>query len=508
MSFPVFCFSDAIRWRLRNCFVGLVAAFFLFGCSSDLSELSSELNDQTVQDPFADPGETTPESNQPATDDTETFILQGEELLPAPDNNADIPENPIVVETPEPDIFDFHPEDYQQQVGEADVRAFELDKDRQDGALRIALILPSTQFPGFVDVMYKAATLALFNPADKQAQKNLSTTLLFFDSGTTKQTAAQAAQLAIDAKADIVVGPLLFDHVDAVSRITAPAGVPIMVLSNRFQNSRRGVYAFNPTPKYELDQLIRHIGSRESGNIAMLAENNEIGIALARAGINHESKRVKLSYIRFYDGNVTNLTSTVKQFSLYYLRRESLRREITQVLTGRKTLSDEEITALSERDSIGAPPFQGIILPIDSQLNLQTITGLLNLYDIAQPTSRFYGNARWGDFRNLHRDRSLIGARFVCFSLERIRETQKEYADVYGRVPPTLALKVHAAVEIAKSGADRAGNLSLDRLESARGYDTALGKARLNADGTSEFPMSLYRVASSGIVLERKNTRF
>ena len=115
------------------------------------------------------------------------------------------------------------------------------------GQVKVALILPLSA-PGNAGVaaqsMRNAAELALaeFNSPDIQ--------LLVKDDAGAAATAQVAAQQAIAEGAEIILGPLFAQSVQAAAQAARPRGIPIIAFSTDTSVAARGVYLLSFLPEF------------------------------------------------------------------------------------------------------------------------------------------------------------------------------------------------------------------------------------------------------------------
>lgn len=142
------------------------------------------------------------------------------------------------------------------------------------GQVKVALILPlSAQGnAGQVGVsMRNAAELAIseFNNPDLQ--------LLVKDDGGSPQGAQQATQQALDEGAQIVLGPLFAQSVQATSQIARARNIPVIAFSTDANAASRGVYLLSFLPETDVDRIVDYAVSQGKRSFVALVPDNPYG---------------------------------------------------------------------------------------------------------------------------------------------------------------------------------------------------------------------------------------
>ncbi|HYC26092.1 MAG TPA: penicillin-binding protein activator, partial [Roseiarcus sp.] len=142
------------------------------------------------------------------------------------------------------------------------------------GPSRIGVILPLTQGsgPSAVGVSLKnAAALALQESGGKDV------TLMIVDDRSTPDGAAQAAQSALGAGAELLIGPLYAPNVREVGRIAKAAGKPEIAFSTDATVASAGVYLLSFMIEGYVDRVVEFAQSRGKKSFAALAPQSDFG---------------------------------------------------------------------------------------------------------------------------------------------------------------------------------------------------------------------------------------
>jgi len=147
------------------------------------------------------------------------------------------------------------------------------------GPVRVGVILPLTQAggPSAVGVSLRnAAQLAV----DESGANDV--TLMVIDDHSTPEGAAQAAQAATGAGAEILVGPLFSPSVREAGRVARGVGRPVIAFSTDTSVAARGVYLLSFLIEGYVDKIMEFAASKGKKSFAAMAPQNDYGnVAIA-----------------------------------------------------------------------------------------------------------------------------------------------------------------------------------------------------------------------------------
>lgn len=176
------------------------------------------------------------------------------------------------------------------------------------GPVRVGLVLPLTQGgnPSAVGTSLRnAAALAI------QESGSNDVTLMALDDHSTPDGAAQAAQAALGAGAQLIIGPLFAPDVREVGRVAKAAGKPVIAFSTDASVASPGVYLLSFLIEGYVDRIMDFAKSRGKKSFAALAPQSDYGNvaagefqqAAARLGV-----RV-VTIVRYPPGQVASVAS-------------------------------------------------------------------------------------------------------------------------------------------------------------------------------------------------------
>jgi ABC-type branched-subunit amino acid transport system substrate-binding protein len=120
-------------------------------------------------------------------------------------------------------------------------------------APKVGLLLPLTGAAASLGQdMADAAQMALFDVGRTDLQ------LIPRDTGDRPQKAAVAARAALDAGAELLLGPLFARSTDAVAPIAAERGVSIISFSNDAGIARPGTYVLGFRPEEQIERVVAY----------------------------------------------------------------------------------------------------------------------------------------------------------------------------------------------------------------------------------------------------------
>ena len=142
------------------------------------------------------------------------------------------------------------------------------------GPVRVGLILPLTQ--GGAPSPLGAS---LRNAAQLAVEESGSSdiTLMALDDHSTPDGAAQAAQAAIGAGAEMLIGPLFAADVREAAKVARAAGRPVIAFSTDATVAGKGVYLLSFLIERYVDRIVEFAESKGKKSFAVLAPQSDYG---------------------------------------------------------------------------------------------------------------------------------------------------------------------------------------------------------------------------------------
>ena len=148
------------------------------------------------------------------------------------------------------------------------------------GAVKVGLVLPLSA-PGNAGLvaqsMKNSAELALaeFNAPNIQ--------LLVKDDGGTSLGAQQATQAALNEGAEIILGPLFAQSVQAAGQVARTRGVPVIAFSTDTSAAARGVNLLSFLPESDVNRIVNYAFAQGKRSFAALVQDNAYGSVVEAA---------------------------------------------------------------------------------------------------------------------------------------------------------------------------------------------------------------------------------
>ena len=365
---------------------------------------------------------------------------------------------------------------------------------------RVGLLLPlSGDRSDIGQAMLRAAELALFDVADD------GFALVVRDTKGTPEGARRAAEQAIAAGANLLLGPVFSSSVDAVAPVASGGRVPVVAFSNDREVARPGVWVTGLLPGEQVDRIVGYAAAQGTESLAVLAPDNGYGeliLETARAAADRHG--VELAGSRLFGPSARDISGPVKALAAYPRRQRELEERIADLKTRGGAEARRELRRLKNQDALGKAPFDAVLLPIGGS-RLRQLAPTLPYYDIDPEEVQFLGTAQWAGM-TLSGDPSLRGAWYPAPPPESRSRFERRYRTIHGSTPPDIAGLAYDATALAGLMARRAGQdgtppfrtFTPERLTQRNGFAGVNGLFRLNPDGLVERGYAVIQVNADG----------
>ncbi len=329
------------------------------------------------------------------------------------------------------------------------------------GQVKVALILPLSA-GGNAGVaaqsMKNAAELAL-------AEFNSPNVILVIkDDFGTPSGAQQATQQAIDEGAEIVLGPLFAQSVQAAAQVARPRNIPIIAFSTDASVAARGVYLLSFLPESDVNRVVAYAAANGKRSYVAMLPDNAYGSVVEAALQQAVSRR---------GGRVVGLER-------YPLPPDKLKMQDP---------AKAVVQASAGADALFIPDGADAVPLAVQTLGAAGLTRKLQLI----------GTGLWDDPR-IFADSSLQGAWYAAPDSAGYAAFAARYKTKYSQDPvrtATLAYDATALVAalIKQQGG---GRISEDVLTNASGFAGIDGVFRFRPDGTNERGLAVLKVTPTG----------
>ncbi|MBK1697047.1 penicillin-binding protein activator [Rhodovibrio salinarum] len=365
---------------------------------------------------------------------------------------------------------------------------------------RVGLLLPlSGPRADLGQAMLRAAELAMFDIADDQFA------LVVRDTKGTPEGARRAAEEAIAAGANLLLGPVFSSSVDAVAPVAEGGRVPVVAFSNNREVARPGVWVTGLLPSEQVDRIVGYAASQGNRSFALLAPDNRYGELIRQAMREATDKHdVALVDSRLFDPDARDISEPVKELSDYSRRQRELKNRIAELERQSGSQAARELRRLKNLDALGKAPFDAVLFPIGGS-KLRQLAPTLPYYDIDPDEVQFLGTAQWSGL-SLAGDPTLQSGWYPAPPPESQARFEQRYRTVQGTPPPDVAALAYDATALAALMARRAVRegtppfrvYTEETLTQRNGFAGVNGLFRLNTDGLVERGYAVMRVTSDG----------
>ena len=368
-----------------------------------------------------------------------------------------------------------------------------------DGVTRIALLLPlSGSSAELGEAMLNAAELALFDVGDPRLE------IIPRDTRGSPDGARQAVAAAIEAGADLILGPLFSGSVSAAGPAARAYGIPMIAFSTDRTVAGDGVYLLGFMPGQQVRRIIAYARSQGIENFAALVPDSAYGHAVLQTfGGAVLDVGGNITGIELYAQETAALMDPVRKLGNYDNRRNSLldERRSLEALGEDDSLARELLDSLEVLETLGAVDFDAVFIPEGGAL-LRALAPLLPYYEIDPNKIRFLGTGLWDD-PPLSREPALIGSWFAGPPPNAGATLSKRFHAVFDREPPRIASLAYDAVALAAvlSRRRRSDRFSRQRLSDPNGFVGLDGIFRFLDTGITERGLAIVEVRRSGFAV-------
>ncbi|MEM7775445.1 MAG: penicillin-binding protein activator [Pseudomonadota bacterium] len=335
-------------------------------------------------------------------------------------------------------------------------------------SVKLALLLPTSASGQTAEIakgLKQAAEMALF---DRNAP-NIK--LLVKDTAGTPDGARKAAEAAVAAGADIIIGPLFARSVKTVKPVAAAAGLPVLAFSNDASVAGNGVYLLSFQAHQDVTRIIQYAASQGRRRFAALIPEDARGNQLAA----------------LFKASVQQVGGSVVAIETY-----------PPGANGMLENSQRLFESAVEADTIGEP-IDAIFIPGGPE-TLPTLGPIIKYTKVDTTRIKLLGTGSW-DFPTLSRQSSFVGGWFPAPDPRGWNSFSAKYSQTYGAAAPRIASLAYDAVSIAVTLSNSVGSgrkFTADRLTQAAGFAGTDGVLRLRPNGLLDRGLAIIEVDANG----------
>lgn len=370
-----------------------------------------------------------------------------------------------------------------------------------DDSIKVGLLLPlSGRHAGIGQALLNAAQIALFDAGGEGFK------LIVRDTQGNATGARLAADAVLQEGVSLILGPLFSTSMEAVAEVAAFRRVPLVGFSNNASVARPGVYIMGVAPELQVNRIIDFAASQGLLRFALLAPDSGYGDVVATAFQDAALRGgLEIKAITLYDPLSEDVSPEVQRLADYARRQEDLEDERIRLEQAGDELSLAALDRLENKDTLGPPDFDAILLPQGGR-QLLSVAPLLNYYDVDPVDVRFLGTALWED-ESLAVEPSLQGGWFVAPDPMLWQAFRDRYRTFYNEDPPRLATLAYDATALTAVLARQETRNTLEspftteRLANPSGFAGVDGAFRLLPDGRIERGLAVLEMRRDGFVV-------
>lgn len=326
------------------------------------------------------------------------------------------------------------------------------------GAKRVALLLPmsATGNAGQLSQHLKnAADLAI------RDFQNAGIQVLVKDDGGTPEGARAAATQAIAEGAQLIMGPLFAQSVNAVAPIAKSQRVPVIAFSTDTSTASSGVYLLSFLPQSDVDRIISYAASRGKRSFAALLPGTAYGTV-----VEAELQRA-----------VANAGGRVMAVQRYALDKTSMQTAANSVA---ELIKGGSVDAVFMPDAGDAAPF---------------LAQVIAAAGVKPGQVTFLGSGQWEDAR-IAKESNLNGAWYPSPDASGFNAFARRYKATFGDAPFRAATLAYDATSLAAGLAGRFGDqaYTAQTLTNANGFIGIDGVFRFLPNGLSQRGLAVYEI--------------
>lgn len=402
-------------------------------------------------------------------------------------------DGPVIADRDRPSVDVVEPLPDGEERARYDERAF-IDPLHMQNAepVRVGLLLP---FTGASDAVQKVAS-SMFDAAQLAAFEAGDDRFLIIPKDTrgTPDGAAAAARSALADGAEIILGPLFSETVDAAATVARAANVPLIAFSSDVVSAGDGVYLLSFPPEIEVARVTDYAMTQGMQRFGLIAPANAYGQRVSSAFSQELADRGGiLVHEERYEQDPDKMLAPAKRLAAY--SKEIIPPELRHGYDPNRPGG----TGVAGGNEYG---FQAVLMPEQGTL-LRALAPLLPYYNVDINQVKLLGVSAWDNPR-LTREPALRGGWFAAPDPTITAAFDERFRAAFGETPPKLASLAYDATLLAArlgQGPRRRDRFDARMIENRSGYYGADGLFRFKSDGTIERGLAILEIQPGGIQL-------
>ncbi|MEM6276403.1 MAG: penicillin-binding protein activator [Pseudomonadota bacterium] len=335
------------------------------------------------------------------------------------------------------------------------------------GSVDVALLVPAGSGVGELDVIARslenAARLAM---ADLNG---VDVNLTVYNTARNTGTAVAAANQAIAAGADIILGPLDGEAAAAVGLATRGSGRNVLSFSNNTAIAGGNVFILGQTFQDSANRLAGYARNQGLNRIVVVHAQNVAGEA-GRAAVARAlaSNGLSLAGSTGYENSLPGVSNAVSQV----------------------------------RSSVNSSSADGLFLTSPSAGALPILAELLPEAGLGPDRIQYLGLSRWDNDTRLFSLSGVQGGWFAMPDRARAAAFSNRYSAAYGSVPHPLAFTAYDGMAVIGALVAQGGQNPLNggAITRTRGFQGANGIVRFRPNGTNQRGLAIGSIQGGQVV--------
>jgi ABC-type branched-subunit amino acid transport system substrate-binding protein len=328
--------------------------------------------------------------------------------------------------------------------------------------VRIGVLLPfsngSSSTRALAASLLKAAELALFD------SRNRNLLLIPADEGSGGIEAVAATRSLLSEGAEVIVGPLFSQSVNAIAPLTRDHAVPVISFSTDRAVGGDGVFLLSFQPENEVTRIVRYAAAQGHSAFAGLVPSTAYGNHVAHV-----------------------FQQTVKVAGAHIVDEEHFVPASSGIATPVLKVAQAKPDA---------------ILIAQGGTLLREIASSLAEHGAASGQVQFLGTGLWDDASTTH-EPVLAGGWFAAPDPDLARGFDAKFRSAFGASPPALASLAYDAVSLVAALASGPAyhRFTPAALTDPNGFAGVDGVFRFDGDGASERGLAVLKIQGNGSVI-------
>jgi ABC-type branched-subunit amino acid transport system substrate-binding protein len=332
--------------------------------------------------------------------------------------------------------------------------------------VQVAMLLPVSSGQGGDAVISRS-----LENAARMAVADLtgvSIEITVYDTAGQSAQAAAVAREAVQAGADVIIGPLRSDAAAAVGVAVANSNVSVLSFSNNTEIAGGNVFVLGHTFQNTASRVVSYAAAQGRNRIVVAHAQNLAG-EVARDAV-----------LRAAQASGASVVSTIP----YEFSQSGVINVVPQIVSAVRDNSANGLMLTS--DSAGALPFFAQLLP-ENGLDIEEV--------------RMMGLTRWDTPPQTLELSGLQGGWFAVPDPQASADFNGRYEATYGTPPHILGALGYDAIRAVGETAASAGRVGAADLTASSGFQGANGVFRLRSDGTNERAMAIAQVTQNQVAM-------